>query len=99
MGVGVVLGDGMGAFVGAGVGVAEWVFVCLDINVGPDVLWMQFINKFWSGLKKNIDVVVGESVDICGLGMPAQTAISEQVGSQKGQSRLTIFVLEIKCTH
>ena len=45
MGVGVVLGDGMGAFVGAGVGVAEWVFVCLDINVGPNVLWMQVINK------------------------------------------------------
>ena len=21
------------------------VFVCLDINVGPDVLWMQVINK------------------------------------------------------
>ena len=45
MGVGVVLGDGMGAFVGAFVGVAEWAFVFLDINVIPDVLWMQVINK------------------------------------------------------
>ena len=38
-----VLGDGMGAFVGAGVGVAELVCVCMDINVGPDVLWMRVI--------------------------------------------------------
>ena len=41
-----VLGDGMGAFVVAGVGVAELVCVCMDINVGPDVLWMWVIIKF-----------------------------------------------------
>ena len=42
--MGVVLGAGMGAFVGAGVGVAELVCVCMDINVGPDVLWMGVID-------------------------------------------------------
>ena len=44
--MGVVLSDGMGAFMGAGVGVAELVCVCMDINVGPDVLWMRVIIKF-----------------------------------------------------
>ena len=29
-------------------------------------------------LQKNIGVVVGKSVDVCGSGVPAQTAISEQ---------------------
>ena len=30
------------------------------------------------GLQKNIGVVVGKSVGVCGSGVPAQTAISEQ---------------------
>ena len=33
---------------------------------------------FWSGLQKNIGVILGESVDVCGFGVPAQTVISEQ---------------------
>ena len=46
LGVCAVLAEGMGAFVGAGVGVAEWVCFCVEINVGPDVLWMRVIIKF-----------------------------------------------------
>ena len=30
------------------------------------------------GSQKNIGVVVGESVGVCGSGLPAQTATSEQ---------------------
>ena len=38
---------GIGAFVGAGVGVAERVCVCMDIKIGPDVLWMDVIDYMW----------------------------------------------------
>ena len=54
----------------------------VDKKVGLDkdglVVVMYVVVGLVMGLQKNIGVVVGESVGVCGWGVPAQTAISER---------------------